>query len=413
MKNRKFLYINTLHFDGAIFQTQIIDWLDLYQKNNVEFEIIHTFHIKSLLTPKFINYQKKAIRHSSNLKVNFYYYFSFNKKFIWLNTLMIILVVYRYLIKYKDILIFSRSQFSREIKHLKRIFPNKIIYIYDNRAAGAEEMKFVMKKTNNFSYKQYSYLANLEYIEYVQHKIADKIFVVSEKLMNYYVEKFNIEISKFILYPCLSTKSKFYLDQNKRDDMRKVLGFKELNKVFLYAGGIENLWHNSEKVILFLNQVSKLDKNSRFIIITKDKLKLDLKLSKFPNLHKKITVLTVKNSEMVEYLNAADYGILFRENTIMNNVASPTKFAEYMLCGLPTIISEGVGDFTQYCVNNNTGFVLCENVLDNLISFNLDDLYEIKFDRKKIAGLAIKELSKEYNVNKYINVFNNVITNKL
>ena len=45
-------------------------------------------------------------------------------------------------------------------------------------------------------------------------------------------------------------------------------------------------------------------------------------------------------AEVPHYLNAADVAFLFRDNVVMNAVASPTKLAEYMACGLPIISSE-------------------------------------------------------------------------
>jgi len=41
-----------------------------------------------------------------------------------------------------------------------------------------------------------------------------------------------------------------------------------------------------------------------------------------------------------KFLQAADMGILLRKKDPLNEVAAPTKFAEYMMTGLPTLISK-------------------------------------------------------------------------
>jgi len=60
-------------------------------------------------------------------------------------------------------------------------------------------------------------------------------------------------------------------------------------------------------------------------------------------------------------LNMADYAFLLREDEPINNQASPTKFAEYALTGLRIIISENVGDYTEYVKKENIGIVYKNN----------------------------------------------------
>ena len=54
-------------------------------------------------------------------------------------------------------------------------------------------------------------------------------------------------------------------------------------------------------------------------------------------------------------LAACDYGILIRENTVTNQVASPTKFAEYLASGLPVIISPNLGDYSAFVETHHCG----------------------------------------------------------
>ena len=61
-------------------------------------------------------------------------------------------------------------------------------------------------------------------------------------------------------------------------------------------------------------------------------------------------------------LSAADFGLLLRENNIVNNVASPTKFAEYLMAGLPVIISNGIGDFSYFVRFKNVGICIDSHI---------------------------------------------------
>ena len=57
-----------------------------------------------------------------------------------------------------------------------------------------------------------------------------------------------------------------------------------------------------------------------------------------------IRVIEAAYHEVNSYLNAADAGFLLREKNPLNEGASPTKFAEYCLTGLPVIMQNTVKD---------------------------------------------------------------------
>jgi hypothetical protein len=59
-----------------------------------------------------------------------------------------------------------------------------------------------------------------------------------------------------------------------------------------------------------------------------------------------------------KYLCASDYGILLRENSITNQVASPVKFAEYLSAGLKILISENLGDYSEFVTKNKCGTII-------------------------------------------------------
>ena len=59
-------------------------------------------------------------------------------------------------------------------------------------------------------------------------------------------------------------------------------------------------------------------------------------------------------------MSVADYGILLREQSVTNLVASPTKFAEYLALGLPVLISENLGDYSEFVQHHNCGSIVKE-----------------------------------------------------
>jgi len=406
MNKRKFVCLSCKDYDGTVFQTQVLDWLHLYQKQGIDFDLYQAFHIKEIGKRQYIADQLSKIKNSTSLYKGFLFFFPSKGLFIYLNVVFFYLKLFKYFFKYQEILIFSRGLFGKEIGILKKIVPVKLIFYFDARAASAEENKYSAIKQGDFSSKKYHTIAHIYYTEYKTLIAADKIFAVSNILTTYFVNNFKINRDKCVLYPCLSDTSKFFYDEDIRKSVREELKFEEHTKVFLYAGGISAQWHISASLFQFFDQISKADKDVSFLFLTKDHLAIQKMVEIYPGLSDKLIYKSVENDQMVKYLNAADYGILFRENTIMNNVASPTKFAEYILCGLPTIISEGVGDYTDFCKINKVGTVIEETVLNNLNQFDAQQLLKLHFDRKNIAMIGKKELSKESIIKNLIIQFN-------
>jgi len=98
-------------------------------------------------------------------------------------------------------------------------------------------------------------------------------------------------------------------------------------------------------------------------------------------------------SEINEIYNAADFGILFRDEILTNKVASPTKLAEYLLAGLPVLISREVGDYSELVSKYKFGVVTSNNLAE-FVSVSEEKFYK-EADRTEISDYAAKHLSKQ------------------
>jgi hypothetical protein len=404
MKKRKYIYLTGKSYDETVFITQVVDWLRLYQSRGIEFSFYKTFHIKEYAKRGRVKLQIEKIKNVLDL-AGHTLFFPSKGFFAFVNSVLLYLSFRKYFGQYDEVLVFSRDIFGKEIDWLKKFTSTKLLFYFDARAASAEENRYSSIKMGNFSYKQFEMIAHIHYTEYRTVCCADKIFTVSNILKDYYIKTYNASNKKYVLYPCLSDSNKFYYDKNLRDKTRCELGYNSNEKVFLYSGGISSQWHQTDSLFKFYNIINNSIVNSRFLFLTKDVFSLEDVLCQYPTLKSNLKYMSVDNSQMINYLNAADYSILFRENAIMNNVASPTKFAENMLCGLPTLISEGVGDYTQFCVNHNTGYVVTEQMLKNIENFDVTQLLTIIFDREHIARIGKEQFSKQSVIDNMVREF--------
>lgn len=184
---------------------------------------------------------------------------------------------------------------------------------------------------------------------------SDAKLAVSEALVNYWKKEFSYSGKEHVVIPCtLSNDFLFeFPSPEKLKAIRSEHGYNENDIVVVYSGSsagwqsfslIEAMlseWMKKEERVKLLWMTNKLDEHSPFV-------------KQFRN---RIKTAWVKPAEVKDYLLAGDYGLLYREDTVTNQVASPVKFAEYLYCGLNVIISEGLGDFSEFVKQNACGFV--------------------------------------------------------
>lgn len=98
------------------------------------------------------------------------------------------------------------------------------------------------------------------------------------------------------------------------------------------------------------------------------------------------------------YLEMCDYGLLVREKTMTNRVASPVKFAEYLASGLRLIVSDCIGDYSSMVRDMGLGFFADEE-LSNLKPLSSQD-------RCQSRNVALKYFSKRAYANSYLDLIN-------
>ncbi|HMN26229.1 MAG TPA: glycosyltransferase [Ignavibacteriaceae bacterium] len=130
-----------------------------------------------------------------------------------------------------------------------------------------------------------------------------------------------------------------------------------------------------------------------------------LNLSKKEINHKNIINRFVSYSEIPAYLNAADAAIIWRDKSIVNKVASPVKFSEYVCCGLPVIANNTVDMISEYLTEFDCGIII--DSLDSIAPVTLKNLS--KKNRKMISGTGIVNFGIETVVESYFKIYSSII----
>lgn len=141
--------------------------------------------------------------------------------------------------------------------------------------------------------------------------------------------------------PCVASQKDMHFDPGLRRSTRAALSLPDDVTVFIYSGSLAPYQCFPQTVELF-RAVHAARPQTHLLVMTPQKAEADAVLSRLPD--GSFTSLSARYQEVNAYLNAADFAFMLREDTPVNRVASPTKFAEYCLAGLLVIMTDAVRD---------------------------------------------------------------------
>ncbi len=260
--------------------------------------------------------------------------------------------------------------------------------VYDGRGAIKAEWKEYQVIQNP---KMLSEIFNLE--KEVVLKSDDRV-AVSNKLIEYWQNEFGYHSKHHVVIPCTLNKlfEEVVLSESTINEAKKAIGFDEKAIVFVYSGSVAG-WQSFNMLHDYISPILSMDSNYKLMFLSDEDENI-LKLQhQFPH---QVICKKLKVNDVPKYLLAADYGLLLREETVTNQVASPVKFAEYIACGLKVIISQHLGDYTELVET-------CENGILNgkQVSFHKKVLLS---DKQKIKRIAQTNFSKIHFLGQYKNL---------
>jgi hypothetical protein len=213
--------------------------------------------------------------------------------------------------------------------------------VYDGRAAVKAEVEEYDITGGN---KQLGY----DFIETERAAVLTSDFriAVSHKLVDYWKREFNYSKKQHVVIPCTLTSV-------KKASTRKE--GKNNDKVKLVYAGSTSGWQSFDKVVELLDDLLLRQENIEVLFLTKATPEIEKLIERHPD---KVQRKFVAHHQVQSELEKCDYGILIRDDKVTNQVASPVKFAEYLNAGLHVLISENLGDYSEFVREHNCGFVI-------------------------------------------------------
>jgi len=236
---------------------------------------------------------------------------------------------------------------------------------------------------------------------YNQEKTAvletDFRIAVSSKLVHYWERDYGYKSKAHVVIPCtLNTgfRASSFSDEELTNE-KKSLGFGADDIIMVYSGSTAG-WQSFSTLAGLLGKVLCKGTQFKLLFLSQEDENIVAMKKSFPN---QVASKWVKHNEVQRVLAACDYGILFRENSVTNQVASPTKFAEYLSAGLSVIISDNLGDYSDFTLAHKCGMVINEGDEINLTKINTSE-------KQRLITLAIDNFTKQANRKQYETLIN-------
>ncbi len=286
-------------------------------------------------------------------------------------------------IKEKDSVIWARNPIACNLALALKEKGKTQKVILDSRGAFAAEFNEYITTNNDLQAMAYKLEANAVLK-------ADSILTVSDKLHDYLQKSYKVGTNLHYTIPTT-------LGLNLKTTLPSTTSYFNKNDVVLTFIGGNADWQSFKMIDNFLLKQFEKHTNVRALII--GNFSIDgwnskrLYASRIKQIH-------LNSTEIIPTLTTCDYGILLREKSITNSVAAPTKFAEYLLAGLPVLCSPNIGDYSEFITNKNVGLIITDDKLK--FTKNNDK------DRKRISAIAIEYFSKEKNKRNYRDLLKSV-----
>jgi hypothetical protein len=193
----------------------------------------------------------------------------------------------------------------------------------------------------------------------------------------------------------------FKLDIAKRNDIRKDLGF-ENKKVIIYVGKFGEFYFSLDEVIGVLKQFYLSDpENIRFIVLSpQDQQMIRKEFEKKEIPANCFFVTKVPYIDVRHYLSAADFGIVAIPSKPSQKYRSPIKIGEYLCCGLPYLVCEGISEDDLLAMEENVGVVVkdfsneeIQKAIPKAMKLMEEDSTQL-YERCRQAGIKYRGLSR-------------------
>jgi hypothetical protein len=227
-------------------------------------------------------------------------------------------------------------------------------------------------------------IAQFRPLEHEAVNQSDYRIAVSQALVEHWRERYGYRADAHVVVPCTLGKD---VEQAEPQIAERSDGSVRL----VYSGSTAG-WQSFDLLKPLLTKLLNEQPKVQVLFLSKRDGNNSALEAAYPG---RVEVKWLDHAQVAAALASCDFGIMVREKTITNRVASPTKFAEYLSSGLRVITNAGLGDFSALVAARSLGLVVEEGAA-------LPELKQVTRDeRARLRSFALAHFTKSAFLQQY------------
>ena len=251
------------------------------------------------------------------------------------------------------------------------------------------------------------------WVEEKSRENADEIITLSDRLRQDFIGEFKVS-APITVIPCCVDLELFHFHPEAREAIRKELQVKD-EKLLIYVGKTGPRYR-VEEMVEFFKVFKAQTGTAKLLIVSNEEAQNFHRLADSQGLSKAdYFVRQAPREKVIWYLSAADAGLAFIRSAICERGSSPIKIGEYLATGLPVLITENIGDYSELIERERLGVVLkghetsdyLQSTKQLLSLWDEGDSLKIRCRRAAETNLSLKDLAIRRYDGVYLRLTNN------
>ena len=223
---------------------------------------------------------------------------------------------------------------------------------------------------------------------------ADWLLPVSHALQAY-LKNHGADAARARIVPCVSSLPPDGRDgEALRRDARAHLAVNDM-PVVLYLGGA-SAWQQPHLIVESFAALLAMLPEAVLLLVTNNPDEFQTLVSEQGIDPSRYRIMTVPHAEVASVASAADVGLLIREDTLINRVASPTKFGEYLTMGVPVVLTESVADFAALTRQEEVGIVVPDDVSAEELARALTEILAVPTEVQRVRRERCRTVARAH-----------------
>jgi glycosyltransferase involved in cell wall biosynthesis len=197
--------------------------------------------------------------------------------------------------------------------------------------------------------------------------------------------------------PCCVDLHRFEpANDDSRKELRGKLGIG--NRLAVAYIGSFGGWYMAEETADFFGALKNKKSDAFAMILTQSEPSMiEPLLRKNGYSDGDFVIRRVSSEDIPRYLSAADSAVSFIKPCYSKQASSPTKNAEYLACGLPIAVNDGIGDTTELITADRTGVVVQEFTEAAYLQA-VDELDKLMEDRESLGKTCRESARRRFDL---------------